>query len=151
MEYEIVTLKERVTVGITATTNNNDPNVGAVIGGLWGTFYKDNIFEKIKEKKTHKTLAIYSDYKGQEQDDYNITVACEVNAIDNVPEGLVAKKIKAGNYAKFVIKGDVQKDVLKFWQELWNMKLDRAFLSDFEEYQDCNMEEAEVHIYIGLK
>lgn len=151
MEYEIVKLEEKIAVGITSVTNNNDPDVGVIIGGLWETFYKDNVFEKIKEKKTHKTLAIYSDYKGQEQDDYNITIACEVNAINEVPEGLAVKKINAGNYAKFIIKGDVQKDVLKFWQELWGMNLDRAFLSDFEEYQSCSMQEAEVHIYIGLK
>ena len=31
------------------------------------------------------------------------------------------------------------------------MDLPRAFVCDFEEYQDDSMENAEIHIYVGLK
>jgi len=33
MEYEIVTLQEKIAVGIAARTNNLSPDMGAVIGG----------------------------------------------------------------------------------------------------------------------
>ena len=37
------------------------------------------------------------------------------------------------------------------WQEIWQMDLPRTFQCDFEEYQDDRMEDAEIHIYVGLK
>ena len=40
--------------------------------------------------------------------------------------------------------------VARFWQELWEMDLDRAFTYDFEEYQDDSMEETCIHMYIAL-
>jgi len=37
------------------------------------------------------------------------------------------------------------------WQEIWQMDLPRTFQCDFEEYQDDSMDNAEIHIYVGLK
>ncbi|MDD6771388.1 GyrI-like domain-containing protein, partial [Inconstantimicrobium porci] len=56
-----------------------------------------------------------------------------------------------GKYAKFVVRGHMQKAVQQFWQELWKMKLDRKYTADFEEYQDDCIDNAEIHIYIALK
>ena len=53
MEYEIVTLKEKIAVGIAARTNNLSPNPGAVIGGLWNRFYQEGIYAV---SYTHLTL-----------------------------------------------------------------------------------------------
>ena len=44
MEYEIVTLKEKIAVGISARTNNASPDMGVVIGGLWNRFYNEGIY-----------------------------------------------------------------------------------------------------------
>lgn len=41
--------------------------------------------------------------------------------------------------------------VQAFWKKLWSMKLERSFVCDFEEYQNVDLENAEIHIYIGLK
>ena len=59
--------------------------------------------------------------------------------------------IPAGRYAKFIVKGDMHQAVAGFWQQLWEMDLPRSFVCDFEEYQNSSMDEAEIHIYIGLK
>jgi len=61
------------------------------------------------------------------------------------------RKIPAGSYAKFIVKGNVVTAVAEFWQELWKMDLNRAFVCDFEEYQNGDCENAEIHLYIGLK
>ena len=58
--------------------------------------------------------------------------------------------IPGGRYARFVVYGDMQAAVARFWQELWEMDLDRAFTYDFEEYQDASMEETCIHMYIAL-
>ena len=77
-------------------------------------------------------------------------VACEVNGAD-VPERFSVRKIPAGTYAKFIVKGHMVTAVQQFWQELWQMKLNRSYVCDFEEYQNADFENAEIHIYIGLQ
>lgn len=49
-----------------------------------------------------------------------------------------------------MVKGDMQKAVAEAWQEIWKMDLKRSYGYDFEEYQNDDMENAEIHIYISL-
>lgn len=63
----------------------------------------------------------------------------------------MVKTIPAGKYAKFIVRGHMQHAVIGFWQELWNMNLERTYICDFEEYQDSNIEEATIHIFIGIR
>ncbi len=151
MDFERVELKEKKVVGLLARTNNASPDIGNVIGGLWAGFYERGIYSAINNKSNDKALGIYTDYAGNELDDYNVIVACEVEEADELPEGTVTRSIPAGTYAKFVVRGNMVKAVAEFWQELWKKDLPRAFVCDFEEYQNGDMEDALVHIYIGLK
>ena len=57
MNYEVITSEEKVVAGIEARTNNNSPDMGMVIGGLWNHFYQDGIYESIPNKITQKALA----------------------------------------------------------------------------------------------
>lgn len=151
MKYELITLEEKMVAGIEARTNNTSPDMGMVIGGLWDRFYREGICENIPNKVNNKALGIYTDYAGNEKDDYTVCVAYEVTKGTDMPDGITLRTIPAGNYAKFIVKGDVQKAVGEFWQELWKMDLPRAYQYDFEEYQNDSMEESEIHIYISLK
>ena len=150
MNYEVITLEEKMVAGIEARTNNFSPDMGMVIGGLWNRFYNEGIYESIPNKASYKALGIYTDYAGDEKDDYTICVACEVKEGTAMADGIVLRKIPGGKYARFIVKGDVQKAVAEFWQELWKMDLPRAYKCDFEEYQNDSMEECEIHIYISL-
>lgn len=151
MDYEIVQLKEKTVVGISARTNNLAPDMGAVIGGLWERFYGQGIYESIQHKSNGKALGIYTDYANAETGDYTIFVACEVDRAGNLPKETEKKVIPKGRYAKFVVKGELHQAVAQFWQKLWTMDLPRSFGADFEEYQNGDTENAEIHIYIGLK
>ncbi len=113
MEYEIVTLNEKIAVGVSARTNNASPDMGAVIGGLWQRFFNEGIYTAIADKANQKALGIYTDFAADEKADYTAIAAA--------------------------------------WQEIWNMDLPRTFQCDFEEYQDNRMDDAEIHIYVGLK
>lgn len=151
MEYEIVTLEEKTAVGISARTNNTSPDMGAVIGGLWNRFYNEGIYASIPKKTNAKALGIYTDYAGDAKADYTAFVACEA---DEAPtgNGFDSCHIPAGEYAKFVVHGNMVQAVAEAWQAIWQMDLPRAFLCDFEEYQNDDMgEHAEIHIYVGLK
>lgn len=151
MDYEIVKLKEAKIAGLKARTNNTAADMPQVIGGLWRSFYEDGIYESIEGKIDNKALGIYTEYAGREMDDYTVMVAYRVEQTDVLPEKVCAGIIPAGTYAKFVVRGDMHLAVAEFWKELWKMDLPRNFVCDFEEYQDGGMEEAEIHIYIGLK
>ena len=149
MDYEIVTLKEKIAVGITARTNNTAPDMGAVIGGLWNRFYNEGVYASIPGKVNDKALGIYTDYAGDEKADYTAMVACETT--EELQGGNYSIcKIPAGRYAKFVVHGDMVQAVAAAWQEIWQMKLPRAFECDFEEYQNDGMDNGEIHIYVGL-
>lgn len=151
MNYEIVNLEEKTVAGIAARTNNLAPDCQMVIGGLWQRFYAEGVYEAVKGKVNEKALGIYTEYAGDEKCDYTVMVACEADKMCTQPDEITVKKIAGGKYAKFVMKGNMHQIVAEFWQELWQMDLPRAFGSDFEEYQNADMEQAEIHFYISLK
>lgn len=150
MNYEIVNLKEKKVVGASDKTKNSDSDMTMKIGALWNKLYNEGLYQKIDNKSNDKALGIYSDYESDVNGIYTVTVGCEVKSYDDIPDGAVKKVIPGGKYAKFIVKGHMQKAVADFWQELWNMNLDRNYKCDFEEYQDCDMENAEIHIYISI-
>lgn len=146
MNYEIVNLEEKIVVGVSAITGNNDINMGKTIGGLWEKLYQDGINETIKNKVNEYAIGLYSDY---ENDNYLVTVGNEVCKAEN--EGLTIKKIPAGKYAKFSIEGHMQKAVENTWNKIWQMDLDRSYEADFEEYLNSDFDNAKIDIYISLR
>ena len=155
MQYETVELNGKKVIGIASRTNNHSPKMPEVIGGLWGKFYQGGILNSISNKCSQTALGIYSEYEGNQDDDYTITVGTEVSSTESVPEDCVALTIPAGKYAKFSVKTTMQngpQDVGKVWGDIWQTKLNRTFVADFEEYLAPNADGSEVvNIYVGLK
>ncbi len=150
MNYEIITLREKIVAGIAERTNNKASDMKKVIGGLWEKFYKDGIYKMIPEKTNKSSLAIYTDYAGGISDDYTVMVCCEVKKESKNIQYMI-RTIPAGKYAKFVVKGNVQTAVIEAWKNIWHMDIPRSFNCDFEEYLNDDMGHAEINIYIGLK
>lgn len=146
MNYEIVELKEKKVVGLSAVTSNGAPDMGTVIGGLWAGLYEGGVSERIRNKVNAYAIGLYSDYSGE---NYTVTVGNEVSAVEN--EDLAVKIIPAGRYAKFSVHGNMVTDVAKAWDEIWNMDLDRSFAADFEEYLNSDSDHADIDLYIALK
>lgn len=148
MKYEIVNLEEKIVVGFSDRTNNSSPDMGSVIGGLWQRFYSPSNYPKITGRVNEKALGIYTDYSADETGDYTVMAACETDN-DAPQQGFEVRRIPAGRYAKFIVKGNMIAAVRDFWQELWKMEIDRSFICDFEEYQNADPNNAEIHIYIS--
>ncbi|WP_244834108.1 GyrI-like domain-containing protein [Clostridium sp. BJN0001] len=146
MKYEIVNLEEKIVVGVSAVTSNDDPNMGKIIGDLWKSLYQGDISETIKNKVNEYAIGLYSDY---EDNEYLVTAGNEVCKAEN--EELTIKKIPAGKYAKFSIEGDMEKVVSEAWNQIWQMDLDRSYEADFEEYLNSDFNNAKIDIYISLK
>lgn len=151
MNYDVIYLEEKMVVGQSVRTSNNDPDMSRIIGELWQGFFAKGIFQSIANKKNATSIGLYNNYRGENHEDYQVMVCCEVEGLPTLSEGMQAQTIPAGKYAKFIVTGDMQKVVADFWVKLWSMELDRKFSCDFEEYQSgSDMEKAEIHIYISL-
>lgn len=151
MNYEVVQLTEKQIAGLKIRTSNDDPQMVEKIGAIWQRFYGDGIEASLTGRENDKCIGLYSDYENGAAGDYDVMVGCEVEAGVSQPEQVETATIAAGNYAKFIVHGDVQQAVGDFWMKLWGMELDRRFASDFEEYQPGeDMANAEIHIYISL-
>lgn len=146
MKYEVVSLEEKIVVGVSAVTSNSSPDMGAVISGLWEKLYQGGINDIIRNKVNQFAIGLYSDYSGEE---YTVTAGNEVSSAEN--EGLSVKIIQAGKYAKFQVHGNMVTAVADAWNEIWNMNLERSFTGDFEEYLNDDWENADVNIYIALR
>ncbi len=146
MNYEIVNLKEKIVVGVSAITSNDDPKVGEIIGNLWKKIYGEGVHETIKNKINEYAIGLYSDYN---QDKFCVTAGNEVSKAEN--DELTVKVIPSGKYAKFSIHGHMEKAVAEAWEKIWKIDLDRSFTGDFEEYLNSDFENADIDIYIALK
>lgn len=150
MEYEIVNLKEKTLISLKPMRiSNNGPEVSAKISKLWEEFMKKS--HEIENPKTKKAICTYSNYENDEKGFYDVSIGLETTDPSIKSSNFILKTIPAGKYAKFIVKGPVQKSVPEFWKELWEMNLPRKFDCDFEEYQIVGPLNAEVHIFISLK
>lgn len=146
MDYKIIECEEKVIVGVSALTGNSDPEMGSIIGGLWGRLYEGGVIGSIKNKANQYAIGLYSDYS---QDKYQVTVGVAVTKNDN-PE-LACRIIPAGKYAKFSVHGNQVTAVSEAWSKIWAMDLPRSFTGDYEEYLNCDCDNADVDIYIALQ
>lgn len=143
MNYEIVELKEKTIVGFTARTSNEDPQMGAIIGGLWKQLYTPENTAKIQNRVNAYAIGLYSDY---DKEGYQVTAGFEVSDAER-GNGFAVKTIPAGRYAKFSVHGDMIEAVADSWKEIWETPLDRTFTGDFEEY----LSQEDIDIYIAIK
>lgn len=143
----MVELEEKIVKGIGLKTTNENRKSVQDIGKAWQSFFAEGVYDKIENKVNGKTIGLYTDYEGDFTKPYYFMAGCEVDRQDEE-----VKVIPKGKYAKFVIKGDVQRSVGEAWEKIWQMDLKRKYTCDFEEYQNNSedMQNQEIHIYIAL-
>lgn len=153
MKYEIVELGKKQVVGLLIRTTNENMQSAKDIASLWQNFIAEGICNSIENKIDKKTIGLYSDYEKDHTKPYNFMTCCEVTSINDLKAPLKTQIIKAGKYAKFSIRGHIQKDVMTAWQNIWSNNLNRTFESDFEVYHN-NSEDINdqiIDIYISIK
>lgn len=151
MNYETVQLEEKKVAGLKIRTSNTDPDMSSSIGAVWQKFFEDGIYQSIPNKENDKSIGLYMNYENGINGAYDMMVCCEIPNSSILSDSVQSETIPAGKYAKFIIQGHMQKAVAEFWMKLWSMDLDRKYSCDFEEYQSgCDMDNAEIHIYISL-
>lgn len=146
-------LKSFNVIGIAVRTTNQNGQAGEDIQALWTKFITNNILTKIPNKISTTVYSIYTDYELDYTKPYTTILGCKVNDLNEIPEGMVGKEIKADLYQKFEAKGNLmQGAVYQEWERIWNADLNRAYTADFEVYDEKsqNSDDATVEIFIAI-
>ena len=161
MTPKVLEEKGFIVVGIEAlTTNAKEMSGEGIIGKQWARFVQENLAAQIQNKAdSSSVLAVYSDYASDKDGEYSFLIGARVISADNVPAGMIAKKIPAGRYAVFTSeKGPVMKVVPGLWQKIWGIPKsepggDRAYKADYELYdaRAIDPQNAQVEIHVGIK
>ncbi|WP_336703105.1 GyrI-like domain-containing protein [Chryseobacterium indologenes] len=141
-------------IGISVRTTNENGQAGKDIPVLWEKMISEDILNSIPNKIDNTIYSIYTDYEKDHTKPYTTVLGCQVENLDNIPEGMVGYSFDGGEYLKFTVNGDLSKDlVINEWMKIWNMELGRIFTADFEVYGEKaqNPSDAEVDIFIAVK
>lgn len=149
-----VNIKPFNLIGIAIKTTNQNGQAAKEIPALWDRFMTENILSKIPNKINNNIYSLYTAYEGDHSKPYTTIIGCEVEHINNIPEGMTGKSFNGGNYIKITAKGDLTKGlIINEWHKIWNMNLERVYTADFEIYGDKaqNINDAEVDLFIAIK
>jgi len=141
-------------VGISVRTTNENAQAAKDIPLLWNKFFAENVAEKISNKTSTDIYCMYTDYVKDHTQPYTTILGFKVENLDQIPEGMVGKKISAGNYTPFIAQGKLSDGIVyNEWLKIWEAPVNRAFTADFEIYgpKAQNPDSAEVKILIALK
>ena len=140
-------------IGIAARTKNENGQAKQDIGALWQKLMAENIITKIPNIVDQTIYGLYTDYESDHNGYYTTILGYKVSSLDNIPDGMVGKRIESANYTEFIAKGDLTSNaVIDVWSEIWKLDLDRTYQADFETYGEkaSNPVDGEAEIYISI-
>jgi len=140
------------------TNNAAEMSGTGKIGLLWQRFMQQNLAAQIPNRIDGALIVVYSNYSSDEKGEYDYLIGARVSSVDNLPAGMVAKKIEPGTYGVILTdKGQMPGVLQAAWARIWKMMPaelggKRAFLTDYEIYdaRSANMQSAQVEIHVGL-
>ena len=141
-------------VGISIRTSNQNQQAAQDIPALWQRFMQDNVAANIPHKVGETVYCAYTEYEGDHNEPYTTLIGCQVTHLDEVPEGMKAIKVPAGQYRQYTPKGKLSDGIIiNQWFKIWADDLNRTYQTDFEVYgekaRDPNA--VEVDIFIGVR
>lgn len=143
-------LDEFDVVGISIITNNT--RATGDINALWERFFRESVGQFVPGKINDNIYAVYSDYEGDHEKPYRLTIGYRVNTPET-PDTMHRVSVIDQNYAVMSAAGRQPQVLLETWEAIWSGDLPRSFRTDFELYGPRFFEEGvnEVLVHIGLK
>lgn len=137
-------------VGISILTDNSKGTDD--INALWERFFKESVGQYVPNKVNDNIYAVYSDYEGDHEAPYRLTIGYRVNG-DETPDTMTRVHIIDQDYAVMSATGEQPKALIETWQAIWSGDLPRSFKTDFELYGPRFFEDGvnEVLIHIGIE
>ena len=136
-------------VGISVVTDHTKATDD--INALWETFFKDSVGQQILHKTDDAIYAVYSDYEGDHEAPYRLTIGYRVDKVE-VPVDMKHVHVQAQNYAVMSAAGEQPKALLETWEAIWSSDLERSYATDFELFgpRFFEMGVNEVLVHIGI-
>lgn len=142
-------------IGLLIKTTNKNGKAATDIGELWKQFYAQEIQQQIPNIESADIYSIYTDYESDYRGNYNVILGLKVNSLATIPDHLVGREFKGGQYKKFIAKEEMPNAIGEKWQGIWAMdkELNRNYTADFEVYgsKSQNDDTSEVEIFIAIK
>lgn len=140
-------------VGISIRTTNQHQKAAQDIPALWQRFMQENIAAKIPNKIEETIYCAYTEYEGDHNQPYTTLIGCQVSDLKEVPAGMKAVEVPAGQYQQYTSKGKLSDGIIiNQWFKIWEADLERTYQTDFEVYgekaRDPNA--VEVDIFVGV-
>jgi predicted transcriptional regulator YdeE len=148
------TIQKFSVIGVAVRTTNENKQAEQDIPALWGKFMGGGVLQNIPNKVDDTIYCVYTDYDKDHTGAYTVIIGCKVSSLDDIPEGMSGKTIEAGNYIKYVAKGNMMQGIVQDkWEEIWKESdLPRAYKADFDVYDQAqNPENGEVAIFVSVK
>ena len=147
-------LKTFYIVGIATETTNKDEKSVEDMGKLWGKFYSEKITSKIPNKLSVDVYSVFTNYESDYTGKYTAIIGHKVTDLENIPTGMIGKKIDGGKYKKIIANGTMPDAVVTAWKQIWSKdkELNRRYTADFEVYgiKSQQGDNSEVEIYLGV-
>jgi len=142
-------------IGISTRTTNANNKAANDLGKLWGSFFSEDLINKIPNKLSSDIFAIYTDYKSDFTEEYTAIIGIPVSNLSDIPEGLIGREFPSETFKIFTAKGEMPMAVGKEWNEIWEKDaiLNRKYTYDFEVYgpKSQNGSLSEVEIYLATE
>lgn len=150
-----IDLEEITLIGLalkTKTTNaNGQSNIDC--GNLWQEFEKENYAGRIPGKLSNDILAVYHQYEGDYTKPFSYFIGCKVNPGTPAPQGMSSMTIPKRSFQKIIATGKMPDCVVNTWKEIWSSGIPRAYVVDFELYDERSRDwnNAVVEIFLSVK
>lgn len=141
-------------IGISVRTTNENQQAAKDIPALWEKFMSESSMEKIPNKISNDIYCIYTEFEKDHTKPYTTILGCKVDSLDEIPAGMVVKKVEEATYSKHIAKGNIQEgSVYNEWVKIWNSDLKRTFTNDIEIYGEKSMNptNTEVDIFVAVE
>ena len=155
MGPERVQREELRVVGIAAwTTNQREAEEAtAAIPALWQRFHHEGVERRIPDRTgTGRICAVYTDYERDHLGGYRLVVGVEVGSVDEIPAGMVAVTVPAGDYLVFAARGPMPDALVATWLRIWeyfeHAAVRRAFSADLEVHYPAG---SAVDVWVALR
>jgi predicted transcriptional regulator YdeE len=147
-------------IGVEARTSNaREMSEDGVIGKLWARLQNENLLTRIPNRVDPRVVALYADYESDKNGAYTYLLGAKVSSANDIPPGMVSRKVESGTYAMFQAQGRPPAQMtIDLWKQIWSLEeaqqIHRAYKTDFEVHYGGSADDpanAHVAIYIGLK
>ncbi len=142
-----------VGIELESKTTNEGGKSAIDCGRLWQEFERGKYFEKIPNKLSDEIMAVYHDYENDHTGQFSYFIGCQVEECAVVADGMKLLIVPEGSFEKVTAKGLMPDCIAEAWKHIWAADLERAYLADFEVYDDRSQDwaKAEVDVFVSVK